>query len=133
MAQIVIASNVPDGVWRQKVIDEPMACACTFSISTLNLNMPALVTAADGDLATLVTLAQVPATQSVTVSVNGVRQKLGGLTADCYFSGDGGTTARTIGPMGNLAAGDELYWNGSIAGFELDANDVISWDYFYTS
>ena len=42
--------------------------------------------------------------------------------AAVYFSNDGGLTAKTIA---NIEAGDTLYWNGDIAGFELTADDVI--------
>ena len=42
--------------------------------------------------------------------------------AAVYFSNDGGLTAKTIA---NIEAGDELYWNGDIAGFDLTADDVI--------
>lgn len=38
-------------------------------------------------------------------------------TKDCYFSPDGGTTARAISA---IVAGDELIWNGSTAKFDLD-------------
>lgn len=42
--------------------------------------------------------------------------------AAVYFSNDGGATAKTIA---NIEAGDELYWNGDIAGFELTVDDLI--------
>ena len=42
--------------------------------------------------------------------------------AAVYFSNDGGLTAKSIA---NIEAGDTLYWNGDIAGFELTADDVI--------
>lgn len=42
--------------------------------------------------------------------------------AAVYFSNDGGLTARAIA---DIEAGDELYWNGGIAGFELTADDTI--------
>jgi hypothetical protein len=42
--------------------------------------------------------------------------------AAVYFSNDGGLTAKTIA---NIESGDELYWNGDIAGFELTADDLI--------
>lgn len=44
----------------------------------------------------------------------------------CFFSGDGGTTARLIA---DIAAGDELFWNGVTAGFELEVADEVSMDY----
>ena len=66
---------------------------------------------------------------SVEVLVNG----LGLSEADgdrdsaaVYFSNDGGLTARTIA---NIEIGDELYWNGIIAGFELTVEDVIDINY----
>lgn len=42
--------------------------------------------------------------------------------APVYFSNDGGLTAKTIA---NIEAGDTLYWNGDIAGFELSTDDLI--------
>lgn len=42
--------------------------------------------------------------------------------AAVYFSNDGGATAKTIA---DIEAGDELYWNGDIAGFELTSDDTI--------
>jgi hypothetical protein len=42
--------------------------------------------------------------------------------APVYFSGDGGATARLIA---DIQAGDELYWNGAIAGFELTEDDLV--------
>lgn len=60
----------------------------------------------------------------VQVFVNGVMLELkGDKTGDCYFSVDGGTTARTIA---NIVANDILYWNGSTAGYELEATDKIT-------
>jgi hypothetical protein len=47
-------------------------------------------------------------------------------TDDCYFSADGGTTARSYD---NLSAGDTLFWNGIIAGFDLEPSDLISFQY----
>jgi hypothetical protein len=43
-------------------------------------------------------------------------------SAAVYFSNDGGATARTIA---NIEAGDTLYWNGVIAGFDLSADDMV--------
>lgn len=64
----------------------------------------------------------------VHVKINGIEVNLGNgtRTKDCYFSNDAGTTAKTIK---NIAAGDELYWNGGIAGFELDPSDDIDFEY----
>jgi len=41
----------------------------------------------------------------------------GVTNTDCFFSDDGGTTAKAVS---GIAAGDILYWNGHIAGFDLD-------------
>lgn len=67
----------------------------------------------------------------VMVFINGVETDLGyGSTnsSSCYFSSDGGTTAKSFG---NIVAGDGLYWNTSLAGFALttDLPDRISLNY----
>jgi hypothetical protein len=64
------------------------------------------------------------------VSVNGISYAVGDgvKTKDCYFSGDGGVTARA---QGAIQAGDVLYWNGVIAGFDL--NPTMRIDFFYSS
>lgn len=64
------------------------------------------------------------------VSINGVAANVGDgvKTKDCYFSGDGGVTARFQGAM---QAGDVLYWNGVIAGFNL--SPLMRIDFFYSS
>ena len=60
----------------------------------------------------------------VQIFVNGMMQELkGDKTGDCYFSADGGSTARTISA---IAQNDILYWNGSIASFELANDDKIT-------
>ena len=43
-----------------------------------------------------------------------------------YFSADGGTNAKTIA---NITAGDSLYWNGSVAGYQLEASDDLDITY----
>lgn len=61
----------------------------------------------------------------VQVVVNGIVYTLGDgvKTKDCYFSADGGTTARAISA---ITASDVLYWNGVIAGFDLTPSDRVS-------
>ena len=60
----------------------------------------------------------------VQVFVNGVMLQLkGDKTGDCYFSGDGGTTARAFA---SIASTDTLHWNGSVAGYQLEATDEIT-------
>jgi len=97
------------------------------SPSKLNENMTASVTTADGQIATATAIAATP-NNYVQVFINGAKQVLGDgvKTKDCYFSGDGGTTARAIG---SIVSGDSLYWNGSIAGFELAATDKVDFDF----
>jgi hypothetical protein len=65
---------------------------------------------------------------SINVVVNGVSVNEGDgvKTAEVYFSNDGGVTARSIA---NIEEGDELYWNATIAGFELTVEDSIDIEY----
>lgn len=48
------------------------------------------------------------------------------VSAPCYFSNDGGTTARTSNTPTNIQLGDELYWNKSISGTDLHKDWRIS-------
>lgn len=93
-----------------------------------NKAITASVTTADFQT-TGATISSTPAADSyVTVMVNGIRQEVGDgvKTKDCYFSADGGTTAKAIS---DIAASDTIYWVGSVAGFELAATDEIDIDY----
>ena len=47
----------------------------------------------------------------------------GDVLAPVYFSKDGGTTASNYGSVDST---DELYWNTSVAGYGLDANDIVT-------
>lgn len=64
----------------------------------------------------------------IIIALNGEIKSLGNgvKTKHCYFSGDGGVTARAFSA---IVAGDELYWNGVVAGYDLEASDVI--DFYY--
>jgi hypothetical protein len=80
----------------------------------------ASVTTGDAQ-STGVTLTSSPNDYSrVQVFVNGQLQRLGdGVnTLDCYF----GSSPIALN---SLSSGDELYWNGLIAGFDLSTTDVI--------
>ena len=65
----------------------------------------------------------------VDVKVNGIDMNLGESNnysqKTCYFSPDG----FTIRDFNTIAAGDELYWNGEEAGFNLDPSDDIDFIY----
>lgn len=97
-----------------------------------NKSMVASVTVADGDLACATAVATTPAPSTalggyIMVCVNTAGPQLVGdgtkVAVDCYFSADGGVTARLLR---NVVAGDLLYWNGSVAGFQLAATDRVS-------
>ena len=93
-----------------------------------NKDQSPAVTAGD-EQTTALTITSTPAGNSyVGVGVNGVNYRLGDAvkTKDCYFSVDGGVTARAIAA---IAAGDTLYWNGVISGFNLAAADSVDMDY----
>lgn len=108
------------------------------SVLRANKGMAASLTTADGQVACATTVATTPAASStlggyIAVRVNGVGYEIGDGTkvaVDCYFSGDGGTTARA---MKSIVAGDLLYWNGSVAGFQLATTDRIDFVYNVTT
>jgi hypothetical protein len=86
-----------------------------------------LVTTTNGDLATNqpVTLQPISGT-GIDVYVNGVRVQIGDSATDWgYFSPDG--EYKRV--PGNEREGDNLYWNGNVADYQLDGIDLI--DYVY--
>ena len=101
----------------------------------LNKNLDVFNTVLDGDKAVKIGIS-VPPLQSTTGVGSYVGVKVGGVmvevgdgvkTKDCYFSGDGGTTARAIK---SIQQGDILHWNGSIAGYEL-SSATMKIDFLY--
>lgn len=97
--------------------------------SKINLEMNALVTNTDGSLACNTAILDNPKPSSIVrVFINGVEVNVGGKTYpyDCYFSPNSGVTVRT---PGDEKIGDKLYWNGSVAGYQLDTNDLIDFIY----
>lgn len=97
--------------------------------STSNKQMTASVTSSDFDSACATTLVAAPARSGyIAVAINGRLTTVGSgiRTKSCYFSSDGGATAKTFA---TLAAGDTLYWVGSVAGYQLAASDTI--DFYY--
>ena len=65
---------------------------------------------------------------AITATINGFQAAIGDGAKDqeFFFSADGGTTARAIA---DVAAGDTLYFMGSIAGYELEADDELTLSY----
>jgi len=108
--------------------------AFTLDLSAIDQAVPsisnkeeAVTGTTSGDEArTFITMAATPAADGyVGVSVNGILYIVGDgvKTKDAYFSADGGTTAKA---MTAIASGDELIWNGVIAGFNLETTDNIA-------
>jgi hypothetical protein len=61
----------------------------------------------------------------VMVEVNGISVDVGNASTGCsaYFSGNNGLSAVS---MSDVRSGDQLIWNGDVAGFELAPGDEIS-------
>lgn len=100
--------------------------------SRANLNMPALNTVNDGDLACNSQIIDKPIMSShVRAFINGVEINVGGKVYpyDAFFSADG-ITARS---KGDERMGDRLYWNGSIAGYQLATYDLVDFQYLILS
>ena len=95
-------------------------------------NIVAIDTTGDGQFSGA-TISGSPLLDSyVSVYVNGLEFLVGnGVTSsvDCYFSNDGGTTARTFTSPNNIQIGDELYWNGNVSGTNLIGGWRISLHY----
>lgn len=112
------------------IITGPVRNGVTPNLSPFNKGMLALVTGGDGSLATATAVIETPPENGwIGVYVNGVSYRVGNgtkFTVDCYFSGDGGVSARATG---DIIAGDFLYWNGSVASFQLDVSDRIDFEY----
>lgn len=86
-------------------------------------NVTALVTTADTAQAMTQAIVGTPLGY-VQVFINGALQNMtGDKVGDCYFSNDGGTTARALGA---IVSSDTLHWNGSVAGFELATTDKVT-------
>lgn len=97
------------------------------ALTNLNSWMVASVTTADEDEACATPVSAEP-DGGIKVFLNGIEVTIGNAvkTQPCYFSGDGGVTARSLC---DVAIGDKLYWMGSIAEFELNADDRLTFLY----
>ena len=89
-----------------------------------DLNKVPSNTSADGDTTGIQITYSPFSDGAVSITVNGLGANIGDGTKveACYFSSDDGVNAKSIA---NISAGDTLYWNGSIAEFELDSTDEI--------
>ena len=127
-----VSASLPElGYWIDDAVSRFEANSISGSsesgiLTGLDKNKTSLVTVNDGD-STGITITYTPFSDGdVTVKINGMEVNLGDKTFDCYFSNDGGTTARLVV---DIEAGDILYWNGSIAGYQLNATDDIDISY----
>jgi hypothetical protein len=95
--------------------------------SSNNKDMPANSGVSGNYLATNTSITDIPRTM-VRVTVNSIEIIVGNgvKTNWCYFSGDGGTTAKTYA---NITQGDSLYWCGDVAPYQLETNDTITFIY----
>lgn len=103
----------------------PPPVLATIQFAKGNKQMAAILTTSDGDKATSTTMVAIPANDGfVEVLINGILADLsdGDKTKECFFSADSGTTPRAIS---DIATGDELFWNGSVAKYELETSDQI--------
>jgi hypothetical protein len=96
----------------------------------------AISTSVDGDPATIGTISNTPVDGCyVEVRVNGTEYEVGnGVTNKvCYFANPATPTIprgfSSSHPNGQIQAGDMLYWNGSIVGFQLLNGWRVSFHY----
>lgn len=124
-ASIVAATDVTTKEYVENAINSGIS---NLSYSSSNFNMTALATSGSVPLQACTTgILDIPQ-GGVRVYVNGVEVNVGGKISpyDCYFSADAGSTAKTFG---SESQGDILWWNCSVAPFELDITDSIDFVY----
>lgn len=106
--------------WRPSLGSTPLAQGQEYTQADLVPNLT------DGDSSPLgIRLDYTPfASSTVQVYINGVAvtESYGDKTGDVYFSNDGGVTPKN---SSELAAGDELYWNANVAGYNIGDGDII--------
>jgi hypothetical protein len=102
--------------------------------------LTALATSLDGDLASNSSISNTPVDGCyVAVFVNGVEYEVGDgvTTKSCYFASTGASHVpkgfSSSHANGQVQAGDFLYWNKSVAGFNLTAGSRISLMYVLTN
>jgi len=103
----------------------PTGCTGIASvITTADKNLNPLATSGNGK-DTGIDISNTPIDDGyVMILVNGIQYSLGDgvKTKDCYFSDNGGSTAKSIAA---IISSDSLYWNGVIAEFNLKITDRI--------
>jgi hypothetical protein len=129
-----LSAALPDrGYWIDDIVGRFEATSLVgvseIGINTsVDLNKSPNATEADGN-STGIAITFTPFSDStVTIKVNGIEVNLGDASkeSDCYFSNDLGAIAKSIA---DISANDILYWNGSIAGYELDSTDDVDISY----
>ena len=113
----IISTNVQDA------LDEVNDKIETLDFSYNNQNMIALSGISGIYLATNTNVIDIPYSR-VRVTVNSIEVEVGNGTklSECFFSNDGGSTAKL---WSNVEQGDNLYWNGDFSPYQLESNDVI--------
>jgi hypothetical protein len=109
--------------WRPSLGATPVAQGQEYSQTAASL-----FTDGNGS-STGITLDYTPfADSTVQVFINGiaVTESYGNKIEEVYFSNDGGVTAKSVS---TLLAGDTLYWNSNVAGYEIGSSDIIDMVY----
>jgi predicted nucleic acid-binding Zn-ribbon protein len=96
------------------------------TLSSLDKDVQLLDTSGDESQASATrAISEAPLDNSyIDVKINGISYEVGNgvKTKSCYFSNDGGVTAKGFSSSyvnGKVEVGDFLYWNGNVAGFDL--------------
>jgi hypothetical protein len=115
---LLSVDNVGDFMW----VNPTVGGGGSYSyFSEFDKNISPQNTNGDNQL-TGVTISNLPL-GTVGVYVNGVEVELGSTSSSCYFSDDGGFTAKNLN---NISSGDELYWNDSVSEYSLTTTDRVS-------
>ena len=137
MTQIVVQSGpdrviIKDRLSVVRVLGPPASGATVGSggvPTRFDKRLAPLSTSGDGSATGLLITSNPVSNGYVSVQVNGVSYEVGDgvKTEAAYFSADGGATARAISA---IVSGDEMIWNGALAGFDLlNSTDRVSFDY----
>lgn len=104
------------------------------TFNTLNRNMLGLAVTSDFELATNSVVQQKPLSR-IEIIINGnIHIENGipdGINIGCYFTSavDAGDITKARVNDGDVQLGDQLYWIGTVAGFDIDDNDKIDFNY----